>query len=56
MVIFCESCDTYTRHSWVADEEQKKSLSCCSLVEGAIAFLTSLKGAAWKKKVLKTQK
>ena len=44
--VFMCNFKTYTRYSWVADEEQKKDLRC---VKVAIAFLNSLKGTTWKK-------
>ena len=49
LVIFISNFKTYTRtrSSWVADEKQKKKGFRC--VQGAKAFLNSLKGAIWKK-------
>ena len=47
---------SYTRYSWVADEEQKKKVLgvfygsfLVVLLKGAMDFLISLKGAIWIK-------
>ena len=54
--VFYGSLQTFTRYSWVADEEQKKKVLgviCGSLwvilLKGAMTFLISLKGVICKK-------
>ena len=52
---FNSNFETYTRYSWVANEEQKESLKCfkcsflSSLVGGSNSFFNFFKGAILKK-------